>query len=450
MDQKNNLQLAAAMGIVRRLKDAGHEAYLVGGCVRDLLLGKASEDFDISTSARAGQVQALFGKTVPLGVKFGVIAVIEEGHSYEVATFRTEEGYRDGRRPESVSYATAEQDVRRRDFTINGLMMDPETGEILDYVGGRDDLGRRLIRTIGDPEVRFSEDHLRLIRAVRFAANLDFEIEDGTFQVVRRMSALISTCSAERIREELIKTLCRGSARRGLELLNVTGLLEEIIPELKALQGVEQPPLFHPEGDVWEHTLRMLALLPLDEKGQADPRLAWSVLLHDVGKATTRFEDERGIHFYGHTKESQRMAEDILERFRFSRTDQETIINLIASHMLFMNVTQMRPGRLKRFLRIPEFPLHLELHRLDCLGSHGMLDNYKFCKKKLEEFATADLHPPRLITGRDLIGMGIPPGPVYGEILRAVEEAQLNGELTDTGDAIVWVRKNWLKDQMPS
>jgi poly(A) polymerase len=437
-----NVSRDAAAEIVRRLREAGHEAFWVGGCVRDLLRGEVPADYDIVTSARPEEVRGLFARTIPVGERFGICLVVERGVPCEVATFRAEADYDDGRRPSWIAFATAEEDVRRRDFTINGLLMDPETGRIIDHAGGLCDIEQRIIRTIGDPEERFAEDHLRMLRAVRFAATLDFSIEPMTFAAIQRRAAMITRISAERIRDELSRLLTGGSARCGLELLSASGLLLEILPEIHALHGIEQPPVFHPEGDVWEHTLRMIALLPRPE-GKVDPRLAWAVLLHDVGKAVTRSEDAAGIHFYGHVQRGEEIADAILRRLRFSREEMETILALVRGHMLFMNVREMRPNRLKRLLRTPDFALHLELHRLDCLGSHGLLDHYAFCKQKLEEYPEEELRPPRLLTGLDLIGMGFAPGPVFKEILRAVEDAQLGGEITDAAEAGKLVRMGW-------
>lgn len=419
--------------VLDRLKSAGHEAYLVGGCVRDLIRGVPPGDYDIVTSATPEAVQALFSHTIPVGMSFGVVLVIEGGKKYEVAAFRREDGYVDGRRPTRVGPASAEEDVRRRDFTINGLLLDHETGRLLDYVGGLADIERRLVRTIGDPRQRFAEDHLRLLRAVRFAASLGYQIEPETLTAIKAQADSIHRISAERIREELTKIITRPGARRGLELLAETGLLGEILPEVAVLGGVEQPLQFHPEGDVWEHTLLMLSLLPAE--AAADPRLAWGVILHDVGKAVTRTVDDKGVHFYGHVQRGEEIARQVMERLRFSNEDLETVLALTHCHMLFMNVREMRPSRLKRFLRLPDFPLHLELHRLDCLGSHGLLDNYEFCRIKLIEIPAEELRPPRLITGHDLIDMGFKPGPLFAGILRDVEDAQLNGLIFSADDA---------------
>ena len=304
------------------------------------------------------------------------------------------------------------------------------------------DIDRRLIRTIGDPDKRFSEDHLRMLRAVRFTATLGFVLDPATLAAIRRQASSICRISAERIREELNRILTSGKAREGMELLTDCGLLAEILPEVLALRGVDQPPVFHPEGDVWEHTLRMLALLP-EEDGGADRRLVWAVLLHDVGKPVTRFENDTGVHFYGHVRQGEEIAAAILQRLRFSREETETILALVRGHMLFMNIRDMRPTRLKRFLRQPDFSLHLELHRLDCLGSHGLLDNHDFALQKLKEYSEEQLRPTPLLTGEDLIAMGYTPGPVFREILSAIEDAQLGGEIAEAGEARSLVRKRW-------
>jgi putative nucleotidyltransferase with HDIG domain len=432
-----------AVEIVEVLRKAGHEAYLVGGCVRDLVRGVEPQDYDIATSALPAGVQALFPRTAAVGASFGVILVIEGERSYEVATYRTESDYTDGRRPGSVKFATAREDVLRRDFTINGLLMDPQDGKIIDYVDGLADIERKIIRTIGEADQRFAEDHLRLLRAVRFAANLKFTIEPGTFAAIQKNAKSIHRVSAERIREELTSLLVHGGARSGLEMLAESGLLAELLPEVDALRGIDQPPRFHPEGDVWEHTLRMLAILSNDSAGPVDSCLAWGALLHDIGKPLTRFEDGWGIHFHGHVQQGKEIATAVLERLRFPNKEAETILALVHYHMHFMNVREMRTNRLKRFLRMPDFPLHLELHRLDCFGSHRMLDNYHFCKEKLEELAAPDLHPPRLINGHDLQVMGFQPGPIYSVILRAIEDAQLEGELKTPDEARSFVMTHW-------
>jgi len=438
-----NIKRCHAREVVHRLRESGHEAYFVGGCVRDFILGHASSDYDIVTSALPDQVTNLFSHTLSIGAKFGVIAVVLNGHPYEVATFRSDDIYEDGRHPSQVRFSSAKEDVFRRDFTINGLLMDPDTEAIIDYVNGRSDIDHRIIRTIGDPDKRFGEDYLRMLRAIRFAANLDFRIEPATLEAIRDNVSKINRISAERIREELNKILTRGGARRGFELMMQTDLLKEILPEVDKLKGVEQPPLFHPEGDVWRHTLDMLEQLPVDGETENNICLAWGALLHDVGKAVTRSEDEKGIHFYGHVQKGEEIAEDIMQRLRFSRVQKETVLHLIRQHMVFMNVRKMRPGRLKRFLRMPDFDLHLKLHRLDCLASHGMLDNYEFCREQIQILALDDLHPPRLLTGNDLIAMGFTPGKIIKDILLALEEEQLEGRIQSPEQAKHYVSARW-------
>jgi poly(A) polymerase len=432
-----------AVAIVGRLKNEGFDAYFVGGCVRDFIRGVEPDDYDIVTSAHPEQVMAIFSHTVAVGARFGVVAVIVEGHPYEVATFRSDDIYIDGRRPSQVRFVSAKEDVLRRDFTINGLLMDPETEKVIDYVDGVSDIKNKIIRTIGDSDARFNEDYLRMLRAVRFASNLDFAIENAAKEAIIKHAAKIKQISAERVQEELNKILIRRGARRGFELLAETGLLRSILPEVDCLQGVEQPPLFHPEGDVWQHTLIMLELLPVEGEIKTIRPLAWGTLLHDVGKAATRTEDEKGVHFYGHVRAGEEIADDIMQRLRFSRADREIVLNLIHFHMVFMNVQKMRPGRLKRFLRMPYFELHLELHRLDCLASHGMLDNYQFCRQKLESLTGEELRPPRLITGDDLIAMGFAPGKIIGEIILKVENAQLEGIIVNPDEAKKFVLEKW-------
>ena len=436
-------KLHHARDILQQLRQSGHEAYFVGGCVRDFILGKASDDYDIVTSALPDQILSLFPRTISIGAKFGVIAVIIDNHPYEVATYRSDDVYEDGRHPSRIRFSSAQEDLFRRDFTVNGLLMDPVSSEILDYVDGRADLEKKIIRTIGDPESRFNEDYLRMLRAVRFAANLDFAIEPETQKAITRNAPKIKQISVERIRDELHKILTRGGARAGFELLAETNLLPEVLPEVVRMRGVEQPPRFHPEGDVWEHTLRMLERLPAGELTDKNIGLAWGVLLHDVGKPVTRTEDEKGVHFYGHVQRGEDIADEIMQRLRFSRAQRETVLALIRQHMAFMNVQKMRPGRLKRFLRMPDFDLHLELHRLDCLSCHGMLDNHAFCLDQLRNLDQEALHPPRLLTGHDLMAMGFAPGKIIGEILLALEEEQLEGRIHTVEEAGEYVKANW-------
>lgn len=412
----------------------------MGGCVRDLVLGREPADYDVCTDARPERVQELFPRSLAVGAKFGVILVIEDDVQVEVATFRSDIGYSDGRHPDRVVYSkTAEEDVRRRDFTINGLLMDPATGEVLDYVGGRADLHAGIVRAIGDPRLRFTEDKLRMLRAVRFAARFGFQIEPETMAAAQSLAPRVLEVSLERIRDELTKLLTEGKARRGFELLDETGLLTVVLPDVARMKGVQQPPQFHPEGDVWIHTRMMLENL----QPNCSPTLAWGVLLHDVGKPPT-FSPATGpgtrIRFNGHVEVGVRMAEHICRTLRFSNEDIEQIASLVANHMRFKDVREMRTATLKRFVRIPRFEEHLELHRLDCLASHGSLDAYTFVQQFLLETPPEKVYPPRLVTGDDLKGMGLEPGPRFKEILLAVEEAQLEGRLQDRESALEFVR----------
>jgi poly(A) polymerase len=408
--------------------------------VRDLELHREPSDYDVSTDARPERVQELFPHSLAVGAKFGVILVVENGAEVEVATFRSDIGYSDGRHPDRVVYSNSpEEDVRRRDFTINGLLMDPGTLEVLDFVNGRADLDAGIVRAIGDPRVRFAEDKLRMVRAVRFAARFGFQIELGTLAAIQALAAHITQVSTERIREELTKLLTEGAARRGFELLDQTGLLAVLLPDVERMKGVEQPPQFHPEGDVWIHTRMMLEKLPAN----CSPTLAWGVLLHDVGKPPT-FAPPTGpdsrIRFDGHVEVGARMAEEICRAFRFSNDDINQVEALVANHLRFKDVHKMRQATLKRFVRQPRFDEHLELHRLDCLSSHGNLEAYDFVRKFLAETPPEQVRPPRLVTGNDLKGMGILPGPRYKEILLAVEEAQLDGRFSDRESALQFAR----------
>ena len=427
---------ALARAVIAKLRGAGHQAYLVGGCVRDLLLGAKPKDFDVSTDARPERIVNLFPKSGQVGAHFGVVLVRDAGAQVEVATFRSDHDYNDGRRPASVHFESdPRQDVLRRDFTINGLMMEAATGKVLDYVGGRADLERRVVRAIGDPDARFGEDHLRLVRAVRFAARLGFEIESTTFEAIGRHHALILKVSAERVREELARILTEGGARRAFELLDASGMLADLLPEVAAMKGVEQPPEFHPEGDVWRHTL-----LLLEKLDHPTATLAWGALLHDVGKPPTFRVAER-IRFNGHVEEGVKLAHGILSRLRFSRDDMERVETLIANHMRFKDAHRMKESTLKRFLRMPDFGEHLELHRLDCLASNRNLENYELLKRKLEELPEEQLKPAPLLTGADLIAAGYNPGPRFAEMLAAVEDAQLEGRSGSREEALAMVRE---------
>jgi poly(A) polymerase len=432
-----------ANSICETLRRSGHEALLVGGCVRDVLLGREASDYDVATDATPERVMALFPESIAVGAQFGVIQIPGDGFKVEVATFRSDVGYSDGRHPDGVVYArTPKEDVRRRDFTINGLLMRHDSSEVLDFVGGQADLKNRLVRAIGEPDRRFAEDKLRLMRAVRFAARFGFAIEPATLAGGRRHAPEVTQVSAERLRDELTKLLTEGAARRGFELLDETGLLPVVLPEIAAMKGVEQPPQYHPEGDVWIHTRLMIEQLPAG----TSPTLAWGVLLHDVGKPPTfRSAEETGdrIRFDRHVDVGVPMAEAICRRLRFSNEDTEQILALVANHMRFKDVEQMKASTLKRFVRLPRFDEHLELHRLDCLSSHRHLESYGFVQQVLEETPPEQMRPARLLTGDDLREMGYRPGPIFSEILRAVEDAQLEGQLGSPTEAAEYVRKRF-------
>lgn len=415
-------------------------AYLTGGCVRDLLLGTTAKDFDVATSAQPDELLRLFPGAGQVGAHFGVVLVhdaLDQGRraQVEVATFRSDLEYRDGRHPDGVHFETdPRQDALRRDFTINALLLDPVSGEVLDFAGGRADLESRLIRAIGDPERRFREDHLRLLRAVRFAARLGFEIEPETLAAIKRLAPLIHSVSAERVRDEVARILTEGGARRGFELLDATGLLKEVLPEVSALKGVKQPPEFHPEGDVWAHTLIML-----DGLRNPSVELALGVLLHDIGKPAT-FRIAERIRFDGHVDKGIEIAHALLMRLRFPHHVIESVEALIANHMKFMEVPRMRESTLKRFMRQPDFEQHMELHRLDCLSSHGGLENYEFVRRKQQEVPPEQLKPAPLLTGRELIAAGYRPGPMFGIVLSEIEDAQLEGRISTAEEAMEMAR----------
>jgi poly(A) polymerase len=426
--------------IVARLQGAGFAAFWVGGCVRDFLLGREPQDFDIATDAKPEQVEKLFRKTIPVGRKFGVLVVIKGGQQFQVATFRAEADYQDGRRPEKIVFANAEADASRRDFTVNGLFYDPLTQKIHDWVGGERDLRAKIIRTIGAPEERFGEDHLRMLRAVRFAAQLGFEIELKTFAAIQALAPKIKVISAERVRDELLKLFRPPHAARGLVLLRDSGLLEHILSELAATVGCEQSPDYHPEGSVFNHIGLMLEKLPAD----AGESLPWAVLLHDIAKPVTAERDAATgkIHFYGHEKVGAEMAEEILRRLKFPNQQTEEIVACVRHHMQFKDVKQMRKATLRRLLLRETFPLELELHRLDCLGSFGDLEHYEFLLEQAEAWKhQPEIHPP-LLTGNDLIELGIKPGKALGARLREIRELQLADELKTPDEARAWVKKN--------
>jgi len=436
-----------ATRIVLVLRGHGFDAYLAGGCVRDFLLGREPADYDVATSATPQQVMQLFPQTYAVGAQFGVVLIPvrrdgaennEDKYSIEVATFRSDGAYSDGRHPDQVQFSSdARTDVQRRDFTINGLLLDPASQEVLDYVGGREDLQRGVIRTIGSPHQRFAEDKLRMLRAVRFAGRFGYTIEAVTFAAIRELATKIHQVSHERIRDEILKMLTEGHARRAFELLDEATLLEQVLPEIKKMQGVEQPPQYHPEGDVWIHTLMLLeGLAPNCSK-----TLALGALLHDVGKPPTFRRAPDRIRFDAHAEVGTKMAEEICRRFRLSNDETEQVCALVANHMRFGDVMRMKESTLKRFLRLPEFDEHLELHRLDCQGSHRDLALYDFAQEKLHSMPAEQIRPQPLLTGDDLIQAGYQPGPNFKELLTAVEDAQLDGAIQTKEEALALVRE---------
>ena len=429
-----------ARAIADRLREHGHIAYFAGGCVRDIVRGVTPKDFDIATNATPEAVQQIFARTYAVGAHFGVIVVVENGFQFEVATFRSDDAYIDGRHPTAVHFSSPEEDAKRRDFTINGMFYDPASDAVIDFVGGRADLEKKLIRAIGEPAQRFQEDRLRMLRAVRFATLLDYKIDNRTWNAIVANAASINQISAERIREELVRIFLSPNRVRGWDLLDQSGLLRAILPEIEAMKGCLQPEQFHPEGDVFEHTRLMLKLLP--EKVSA--ALVFAVLFHDVAKPITAAVDETGrIRFNEHDRIGAEMTAAIMQRLRFSRAEIDAAVEMVRQHMVFKDVPRMRVAKLKRFMARSTFEDELELHRVDCESSHRILDNYDFLVRKREEFANEPIIPPPLVRGDDLIALGLKPGPKFGEILDAVETRQLEGILKTREEAIEWVKQEY-------
>jgi len=429
-----------ARAIATKLREHNHIAFFAGGCVRDMVRKLPPKDIDIATDARPEEVQKLFPRTYAVGAHFGVIVVLENGFQFEVATFRSDDVYLDGRRPSEVHFSSPEEDARRRDFTINGMFFDPAKNEVIDFVGGRDDLKAKLIRAIGDPAQRFAEDRLRMLRAIRFATVLEFQIESETWNALQQASASITEISAERIRDELVRIFLSPQRLRGWDLLDRSGLLRAILPEIEPMKGCAQPPQFHPEGDVFQHTRLMLELLPEN----VSVPLVFSVILHDIAKPRTATVDADGrIRFNEHDRLGAEMTEQIMERLRFSRAEIDAAVEMVRQHMVFKDVPRMRVAKLKRFMARPTFEEELELHRVDCASSHAMLDNYEFLQRKKEEFANEPIIPPPLVTGNDLTALGMKPGPRFGEILEAVETRQLEGVFKTREEALDWVKREY-------
>ena len=429
----------SATALARLLKEAGHTAYFAGGCVRDKLLGHDPKDYDIATSATPPEVQKLFPGANEVGAHFGVVIAKHGGHHIEIATFRTDGSYKDGRRPDSVTYSTPAEDAQRRDFTINGLFEDPQSGEVIDYVGGLPDLKAGILRAIGNPTDRFQEDSLRLLRAVRFSTSLGFPIEPVTLAAIRENAHLLDKLPPERIRDEFSKIIIHPNRRKGLELLVDTGLIGHFLPEVLQLIGCEQPPEWHPEGDVYTHTCIMLDMLGKD----APLNLCLATLLHDIAKPPTQtFDDEAGrIRFNGHESMGAEMTEVILSRLKYPNAVIRDAVHMVSRHMQFMNVQKMRKAKLKRFMSEPVFPLEMELHRVDCGSSNGFTDNYDFLNAKAEEFASEPLIPPPLVTGKDLIALGLTPGPRFKEILEEIQTEQLEGQITTREEGLELLAK---------
>jgi len=422
-----------ALEILQELRARGFEAYFVGGCVRDLLLKKKPKDFDISTNATPDEVAKIFPKTIPVGAQFGVMIVVKDGQPFEVATFRADGGYQDGRRPTGIKFTNAREDAIRRDFTVNGLFYDPVKRRVLDWVEGQKDLKRKCIRAIGDPKKRFTEDKLRMLRAVRFASVLGFKIEPKTFAAVKKLSSQIKVVSQERVRDELVKMFTGPEPALALELLDKAGLLKHVLPEIERMKGVQQPRAYHPEGDVFRHTKLLLKKLK-----SPSLTLAFGALLHDVGKPATFRRADR-IRFNGHEVVGARIADKILTRLRFSNADKDRILACVEGHMRFKDVKNMKQSTLKRMMQRETFDVELEQHRVDCLASHGDISNWRFLKKKAKEFSREDVRPKPLLTGGDLLMMSFKPGPLIGRILRALEEMQLEDKIRTADEARSWV-----------
>lgn len=433
----NSKAIAPAFFIAKRLKEAGHIAYFAGGSVRDHLMNRPSEDVDVATSALPEEVEKLFEKTIPVGKQFGVILVVLDNKPIEVATFRREGGYQDGRHPSHVEFTEAKEDAIRRDFTVNGLFYDPFEKKVLDFVGGVDDIKRKVIKAIGDPKKRFEEDKLRLLRAVRFASSLGFEIESETWKAVKSYASAINQVSPERIRDEVVKIFSRAGAARGFSLLSESGLMQEILPEIEAMKGVEQHKEYHPEGDVFVHTRLLIEKL----EPSADPILALSALFHDVGKPPTFVIREGKPTFYEHAYVGAEMTRKIMKRLRFSNEETEAVVECVANHMKFADVQKMRSGKLKQFVSRPTFDTEMELHRIDCQSCHGMLDNYYFLKEKLKEYAKEELKPKAFLNGHDLLAAGMKAGPEMKTLLEEAYILQLEGQFASREAALDWLKQ---------
>jgi len=436
-----------ADNIVRNIRSNGYEAFFVGGCVRDLLMSTDPKEYDITTNAKPEEISKIFKKTIPIGENFGVVLVLYNGFQFEVATYRKDLGYSDGRHPDEVEYSkSVQEDVLRRDFTINGILLDPMQGRFIDHVGGKDDIEKGIIRTIGDPHKRFEEDKLRMLRAVRFSARFKFKIDSATSDAIVKSCSKINDVSPERIRDEIIKIITQDNPGLGVNLLSKLGLLKEVLPEVEAMQGVKQPEEFHPEGDVFLHTCLVLDKLFENTNGNYSQELAMGALLHDVGKPPTFTVSDR-IRFNAHDRVGADMSSNICKGLRFSNKQIDRIYSLIKEHLRFKDVFKMKKSTLKRFLATPYFHEHLELHRADCLASHGMLDAYSLVLEKLDELEEEDIKPAPIVTGKDLISLGYTPGPIFSDILDYLDEAQLEGIISNKGEAIDYISRKFPLNQ---
>jgi len=435
-----------AIQIVKKLQEEGFQAVFAGGCVRDELLEIVPSDYDIATNATPDQVESLFSKTIPVGKSFGVIIVVENGFETEAATFRNDSKGSDGRRPDSVTFSTMEEDAKRRDFTINGIFFDPISEKYFDYVGGMEDLSARKIRFIGNPDDRIQEDHLRMLRAIRFSVKFGnyWPIEDASWKSIKHHAKLISNVSAERQFEEFTKILtqAKGYNRHlALEMMNLSGMLDCMIPELIRLIDCKQDPKWHPEGVVFSHVMLMLE----HSKDDASTELLWAIMLHDIAKPNTFMVDEKGIHSYGHDQLGAKMATQILTDFKCSNEFIENVTALISNHMKMHQTEKMKNSTLKKLFRLKNFSDLLELNRLDCVGSNGNMKEYEFNCQKYEELKN-ELEPTKLINGKDLIKLEVPTGPIYKEIINFIEDLQLNGEIKTKEEALNVVM-NYLKNK---
>lgn len=430
-----------AKNVAKKISDQGYVAWFAGGCVRDQLLGIDPKDYDIATDATPDQMLEIFPKAKTVGAHFGVVLVKEHGVDFEIATFREDGEYQDGRRPDEVVFSSPEKDATRRDFSINGLFQDPITDKIIDYVDGKTDLKNKIINAIGDAEERFKEDHLRMLRAIRFATRLDFVISEDTWKAICRNAEALSTISTERIRDEFNLILAGPNLLRGFDLLMESKLMKHIIPEMYELIDCEQPPEYHPEGDVHQHVRLMISLI----ENKVSVPLVLSILLHDIAKPKTQewSESKNRFTFKAHAHEGEKMTREILLRLKYPNQTIDQVSIAVANHMKFMDVTKIRESKLRRFLGRPHFDQEQELHRLDCLASHGGLDNYNFIQETLDRYRDEPVMPVPYLTGKDLISIGHQPGKSFSEILTKAMDLQLENSIHSKEEAVAWVKSEY-------